>query len=392
MNKNTTGAIAVIAGALLVPLGAGLAADRPLWLTMVLMVGALVITLLVLRGWYDHREQAELRAETEYRRQMAAQQAPPPPPPPAPAPPPSHEVSSGSLPSLLDGIPFRFGCTVHWGPATARPFDSHTDQAAIAAAAVVQRAQQISRMHHPEDDTVLHALAASLGQPATSPDGLLSVWATDVKAGVGQEHREHLRTLDALRRQQQVQERQIEHQRMMRAYLGDEVLTSVGSTVVWWLARTDENVRETVDLIGTLARLSAAANNAEVDELFRHLLPEHLREPAPAPAFFTPPFSPPEPVFTVEDVEQVAEPQAVHADLLPDPEDADNGLFGHQLADLVEQHGHSDKAQRVRESYRTIDADEPENGTNSSHAQGAFFDGDPGTPEPDENRDWGAGG
>jgi hypothetical protein len=412
MSKNTTETIAGSAVALLVPSSLGLAAGWPVWVTVLVVASLLVLTLLGLRSRHFHNEQAQLRADAAYRQQMAAQRVPPPPQP-APGPPPSRAVAPMSLPSSMDGIPFTFGCTVHWDPAELRLDQGHADPAAIATAAIVDRAREISRFHHPDDDAVTHVLAASLGRPAATPDRLLQAWATEVKTEVGRHHRDHLDALATLRRQQQLQEQRIANQRMVRAYLGDEVLTDVGSTVVWWLARNEEGVRETVDLIGTLARLSAAANNAEVDELFQHLVPESVapRPTAPSPSFFTPP----EPAFVADSAGE-ADPttgqRAGSVDLLPDPDDSRNGLFGHQLADLADRHGHSDLARNVREQYRTIDA------TGSSAApeappadRGGFFGPEPFTPEsspgngavspyPDDvgraseedQRDWGAGG
>ncbi|WP_086842841.1 hypothetical protein [Amycolatopsis kentuckyensis] len=412
MSKNTTETIAGSVIALLVPLCLGLAAGWPVWVTAVVAATVLVLTLLGLRSRHFHNEQAQLRADAAYRQQMAAQQVPPPPPP-APGPPPSRAVAPMSLPSSMDGIPFTFGCTVHWDPADLRLDQGHADPAAIATAAIVERAREISRSHHPDDDAVVHVLAASLGRPAATPDRLLQAWATDVKTELGRHHRDHLDALATLRKQQQLQEQRIANQRMVRAYLGDEVLTDVGSTVVWWLARNEEGVRETVDLIGTLARLSAAANNAEVDELFRHLVPESVvpRPTDPSPSFFTPP----EPTLVVDGADE-ADPttgrRAGSVDLLPDPDDSRNGLFGHQLADLAERHGHSDLARDVRERYRTIDATgSPEAPPDPPAGQGAFFGQEPITPEStpgngaafpypedagresaEDRHDWGAGG
>lgn len=413
MSKNTTETIAGGAIALLVPLCVGFAADWPVWVTALAAVTVFLLTLWGLRSYHFRNEQAQLRAENAYRQQMAAQQAPPPPPPPAPGPPPSRAVVPMSLPSSLEGIPFTFSCTVHWDPAELRHGQGHADPAAVATAAIVERAREISQSHHPDDDAVVHSLAASLGRPAATSDRFLQAWATDVQTQVGQHHREHLDALAALRRQQQLQEQRIANQRMMRAYLGDEVLTDVGSTVVWWLARNEEEVRETVDLIGTLARLSAAANNEEVDELFRHLVPENL---APRPSIPSPSFStPPEPAFFVDgagEVNSAAEERRGKVDLLPDPDDSQNSLFGHQLADLAERHGHADLAQEYRERYRTVDATGPSGPAAPLEDEGGFFGHEPHATQPptgnggapsysdapdrepgsEDRRDWGAGG
>jgi hypothetical protein len=314
----------------------------------------------------------------------------------------------------LDGIPFTFDCTVHWKSARPQFDDNHADPAAVAVAAVLQRARQVCHSHNPDDDTVVHALAASLGHSAPTHDGLLFAWATGVAARVGQEHREHLYDLATLRRQQNLQQQRIANQRMLRTYLGDEVLTSVGSAVVWWLARDETQVRETVELIGTLAQLSAAATDSEVDELFQHLVPDHLREPAEASSGW---FSPSTvgtstPSFVVDgagDVEPTAGQPLGQADLLPDADDAGNSLFGHQFADLAARHGHDDLAQQIRERYQTIDTVDQARETAPPDGRVDFFEDEQSTTdsatgagevppppeppeEPDVTRDWGAGG
>jgi hypothetical protein len=166
--------------------------------------------------------------------------------------------------------------------------------------------------------------------------------------------------LSALRRQRQLDVLRIDKERMVRSYLGEEVLTSVGSTVVWWLAQDPTRVRETVDLIGTLAQLSAAANDAEVDRAFQHLLPEHLR---PTPIQHEIPFEPTngssagfngQAAFVVDSsgtVDNHAEPVDSPDDLLPRPGDEHNTLFGHHLADLLDRHEHSDLADEARHRY-----------------------------------------
>lgn len=60
------------------------------------------------------------------------------------------------------------------------------------------------------------------------------------------------------------------------------MLKSAGSAVVWWLARHDDDIEKTVDLIGPLAQLTAAANDEEVPELFRHLIDRPLGAPRAA--------------------------------------------------------------------------------------------------------------
>lgn len=94
-------------------------------------------------------------------------------------------------------------------------------------------------------------------------------------------------------------------ERNKRRYLSDDVLKDPGSAVVWWLARNDEQVEGTVERIGLLARLSAAANNSEVAPPFRDLLYAPEAEPEPGPEHE--PEYEPEPEGGVPPEEYVAE-------------------------------------------------------------------------------------
>jgi hypothetical protein len=78
--------------------------------------------------------------------------------------------------------------------------------------------------------------------------------------------------LNDLRKDEEVWEHERQHERNKRHYLGDDVLKSAGSAVVWWLARHENEIERAVDMIGPLAQIAAAAKDEEVPELFQHLL------------------------------------------------------------------------------------------------------------------------
>lgn len=105
--------------------------------------------------------------------------------------------------------------------------------------------------------------------------------ALDVVLTLSDTDQERLDRLAAIRKDEAVWERQRRYEQNKRDYLGDDVLTSTGSAVVWWLAKNDDHVEKTVKDIGLLARLSSAANNTEVAEPFRHLVPEAFPLPTP---------------------------------------------------------------------------------------------------------------
>lgn len=80
-----------------------------------------------------------------------------------------------------------------------------------------------------------------------------------------------------MRKDKEVWAREREHEVDKRAYLSNDVLRTTGSAIVWWLARNDTDIAGTVDLIGALARLAAAAKDQDVPELFAHLVPPSAR-------------------------------------------------------------------------------------------------------------------
>lgn len=364
MDRSMKEVAAGAAFSLLLPICAGALFEWATWVTTVMVIVLLTATaVVVLRRRQHHVQQSILAEQWRYEREQerAEQHSPPPEPPPAADPPATASITPVRLPSSVDEIPFAFAGTVHWLPQGYGSEVTHAEPAALAVQAVLKRARQVTELHHPEDSVAAEVvLASALGQPAPDDTNAVMAWATATKLTVGEEHRAHLQDLSSLRRQRQLDVLRIDHERMVRSYLGEEVLTSVGSTVVWWLAQDRTRVRETVDLIGTLAQLSAAANDAKVDGAFRHLLPEHLR---PAPAQHEIPFgltngssadSNGQTVFVVDSsgtVDSHAEPVNSPDDLLPRPGDEHNTLFGHHLADLLDRHEHSDLADEARHRY-----------------------------------------
>lgn len=378
-NTPSTAAVGVLAS--LLPLSIGLAAGWPIWVNVLLMLAVLVVTVLLLRARNHYRGQAVLRAEADERRRQAALQQQAPSVAPVEAAPPSREITSVPLPSLLDGIPFTISCQVHWHLAQPQ-LEDHADPGAIAVDAVLSRATQVTRLHHPEDGTIVHALASPLGHAVPDAGNRVIAWATQLSATVDQTHRDQLRELAALRRQGHEQAQRIANDRQLREYLSGEVLTDVGSTVVWWLARDVSRVRETVDLIGTLARLSAAATNSEIDELYRHLVPgprhdEALSVPTWQPALTDEGYS----ASAAQASSSDGTTDYRHGDgpadvLLPDPGDSRNTLFGHQFADTLDRFGHSELAEEARRRYRTIEPDDSSNPPDDGEDSVPFFTGD----------------
>ena len=122
-------------------------------------------------------------------------------------------------------------------------------------------------------DVVQHRLASALGTVQRDMPSGMEVWADQVQLTLPEADRERLRKFSGVRKDTDLWEHERNYESRKRAYFRSEVLESTGSAVIWWLAQKDNDVEDTVRLIGALAQLSAAANNTEVSEPFRHLVP-----------------------------------------------------------------------------------------------------------------------
>lgn len=339
----------IVAGtaSLVLPIAIGAASGWPPWVIALVAAGLCAITAVAVRQRRQRRKLWELRAEQ--LRYESRHAVPPPVPPPVPVLPPGYQLTPVSLPSALPDYRFTFACTVHWQPDSG--VAEHAVPAAVAADAVVRRASRITAGRHPEDDGTVHALAAALGQREADPGQRLAAWATEVRLELNHEDRDRLRRVADMRKQQHVWEQEVAGERAVRTYLRQDVLTSTGSTVVWWLARNTGQVREAVDLVDTLAKLSAAACDREVDDVFRH-----LANGAPAPFTVNGHSTSHTTDHTTGHGADDEHPDDEHPDdVLPDPEG--HPVFGHQLANLLDRHEHPDRAQRARERYGVADWD-----------------------------------
>ncbi|MFE7312255.1 hypothetical protein ACFU7T_03935 [Streptomyces sp. NPDC057555] len=204
----------------------------------------------------------------------------PPPAPAAPAEPPFHQrqVDNVQLPSALEGYDFLFSATVLWRPVRGY---ANGDLANLAVMHLLTRARTVTSGERPErEDFVRHLLGGILGFPCQDQGNQVITRGADIRLTLAAADRERLQKVADLRKSQDLWERERAYERRKRAYLGDEVLKTPGSAVVWWLARHDDKVEQTVGMIGPLAQISAAANDTELPEHLRHLIAWH---PAPDP-------------------------------------------------------------------------------------------------------------
>ncbi|GAA2480662.1 hypothetical protein [Streptomyces gobitricini] len=198
-----------------------------------------------------------------------------PEPPAAPTEQPYQEtrVIDAALPSATDGYDFLFSATVWWKPVPDHAGRSDSASPALAASSVVSRALAVVRHEEPDRASFArYLLEGQLGILLPDLSGRVKAMAADVTLTLAPADRERLRKLNDLRKDEEIWEYERQHERNKRRYLGDDVLKSAGSAVVWWLARHENEIEKAVDMIGPLARVAAAANDEEVPELFRHLL------------------------------------------------------------------------------------------------------------------------
>jgi hypothetical protein len=183
------------------------------------------------------------------------------------------QVAEVALPSAADGYDFLFSAAVSWRPVAEHVGRADDTWSSFAASSVVSRALEVVRYEEPTRVSFAQLLLdGELGVPLVDRSGRVEARAADVTLALSPADRDRLRRLADLRKDEALWEHERQHERNKRDYLGGDVLKSTGSAVVWWLARHEDEIEQAVDMIGPLARVTAAANDEEVPELFRDLL------------------------------------------------------------------------------------------------------------------------
>jgi hypothetical protein len=127
---------------------------------------------------------------------------------------------------------------------------------------LVDRAIAVTRSIPPDEPQLAgYRLASALSVVENDPRTGLDVWATDVSAKISEEDVKRLRNLGNIAREVQLREYERALERDHRRYLREEVLTSTGSALVWWLARHLNEIDGAVAQIPALARISAVAQD-----------------------------------------------------------------------------------------------------------------------------------
>ncbi|MFE0421286.1 hypothetical protein [Streptomyces sp. NPDC058953] len=208
---------------------------------------------------------------------------PPPEPPYA-----QSFLTDVPLPSAMPGYPFLFSATVSWRTTPEFSPATHNNPAGLAVSSILRRAQDAIAAEHPRRTHFLgHWLDGVLGIATTDDSGLVNVFASGVRMTLRPPDQQRLDEIDDAHKSRDVWESRRQHELDRRSYLGDDVLSTPGSALVWWLARHEDDIERAVEMVAPLSCLSAAANDRELPESFRHLFlpPEPPTDPASSNSF-----------------------------------------------------------------------------------------------------------
>lgn len=366
--------------AVLVPVALGAALDWPAWSWLLLAVPLLGVLGRVASN-IQRRVQQERLSQPYVARPVQVEQ-------------PDQSlhtpVADVALPSAVANYDFHFSATAYCRPTRGSRMQ-YANLSDLAKNVILDRAQTITEVEQPDKiDVVQHRLASALGTVQRDTPSGVEVWADHVQLTLSEADQERLRKLSDVRKDENLWEHERNYESRKRAYFRSEVLESTGSAVIWWLAQKDNDVEDTVRLIGALAQLSAAANNTEVSEPFRRLVPTgqlpfaSLDGDQRFPNGFCHDGSPQATRFP-----WVGLPAGPFSDITPvvslsgalmnalDLGDEERAHFTHRLALLIEKTGKPDEAQEIR---RRCDAP----ATDKEPADLPEPDGDlPDRPAPD---------
>lgn len=316
--KTVLAYIAIIAAFLL---GLVKLAHWPVWATLLLAVLLAVIPLLT--NVRRPRPPSHFAVPAEPLQTVTA-----PPPPPVEL--EREQIADVRLPSGKPDYHFIFSGTIRWRPTRAGADGQGIIESAVAVDSVVQRARTIAANRDPvELSLVRPEMARALGALESDAAGHVYAMAESVELVLHEDDQRLLDKLAAVRKQEDLWTHERRYEQSKRQYLGEDVLKSPGSAVVWWLARNEDHLDTAVSNIGPLRELSNAANNVNG-------IPE-----APGAAFNG--------SGTPRDHQgQASMPPSAATDHLHalmramgiDDADPDRRLFGHQVADLVAKRGH----------------------------------------------------
>jgi hypothetical protein len=279
-------------------------------------LGIIAVATMIFAGWTGLREESGRAAEGP----RPASPAVPPPPPPFERLP----LKDVPLPSAEPAFPFLLSATVCWYQ-NAGGDPRQRVPATVAANAILRRAERLAAGVSPADwQSLAFRLAMELGIAQSDPTATVTAWAAWTTLGLSDADTECLGRVATADKREWVRAHERALGRQHREYLAEDVFASTGSAAVWWLARDDSRVAETVGLMDAFGRLSTEVN------------PLVAAGPALAP----------EPAWAP--VTDPATDAVIR--LIPDGDDR-RALFSDEFAILLERFNMVAEAERVRSAF-----------------------------------------
>ncbi|RLL65774.1 hypothetical protein [Streptomyces sp. Z26] len=277
-----------------------------------------------------------------------------------------QRVTGVTLPSSETDYDFLLSATVRWSPLTVSSDAPPVSPGGIAIDAVLERAARVTMSQPPtRSGLAQHRLNGVLGVMEADPTGRVLAMAEEVTLTLSDADASRLKKLSTVRKDTVLWEHERKYECDRRTYLGADVLKNTGSAVVWWLTKNDDEVKKTVDDIGMLAQLTAAANNEEVPELFEHMAPypRFAQNPGypPSSPFDPPPEYDPTAEPTTNGYRPPEEPGEESADrfgdllatlgMPPEEQEAQSALLAQQTAQLLTVLQYDTAAEAIRKRF-----------------------------------------
>lgn len=329
-----------VAFAGLILAGLILFAPLPPWAWVMVVVVAGIVVVLTMRVTGRGTDSAR-SVETTYL-------------PPPPIEPRERRIVEVALPSMEEDYDFLFSATVRWSSEGRAMDEPVANLGGLAVDTILDRAMNITKNRLPgRASLVQHELNGALSRMRSDDGGCVRVMAESVTLTLSDHDRQRLEKLAEVRKNKAVWEHERKYEQSKREYLGEEVLKDPGSAVVWWLARNDDRVEKVVQDLGILAQLSSAANNEDIPECFRYLLP-----PPSQPVDDEPPTPDPGHGSSVVDHFEAF----LEVTDFPDG-DPQRALFTRQVADYLVKHGRKDAADDLVRRFDAPSAFVPDDAT-----------------------------
>lgn len=258
------------------------------------------------------------------------------------------------LPSLHEDYYFLFSGTTVWEPINDEENNATASMSGLAVDSILKRARGITEQRDPRNASIVrYELASALSLMHADDSSRVRAMAESIKLTLPNHDQQRLDELAKIRKDEAVWDHARKYEQSRRHYLSADVLKDPGSTVVWWLTRNDDQVEKTVDGIGLLARLFAAANNTDLPEAFRRLVPElatiYDREMPPFETSGTNLPQPPREKSAADDFEAF-----LRKINLPGG-DSERPFFARRMADLVAMHDQQDVADEIIRRFDPVE-------------------------------------